>query len=145
LAQKLIPLDIVGKRTVSAVPPKNSLTRLPLRSLYFSQKPSLLVCTPFGSTLIEDSDDAFSLLGQVIQIAHGIIIVVKILMSGGNLSYEEIIEQDIFVPLNLSHSFFSVPSALSQYVVIPSDPTSAGLVGLDFSIFNAYELSRSKI
>jgi hypothetical protein len=66
-------------------------------------------------------------------------------MSGGNLSYEEIIKQDIFVPLNLSHSFFSVPSALNKYVVIPSDTTSAGLVDLDFSIFNACELSGSKV
>jgi hypothetical protein len=68
-------LDFVEKLTVSGVPLKYSSTRLPLKSLYFSHKPSLLVCTSFGSALIEDSDDAFSLLGQVIEIAHGISII----------------------------------------------------------------------
>jgi CubicO group peptidase (beta-lactamase class C family) len=59
------------------------------------------------------------------------------LISGGNFSYEEIIERDIFTPLNLSHSFYSVPPGLSQYVVVPNDTLSTALVDVDFDIFNA--------
>jgi len=56
------------------------------------------------------------------------------------LSFEEIIERDIFTPLNLSHSFFSVPYALSQYAVVPNDTLTATLVDVDFNIFNGLAL-----
>ena len=55
---------------------------------------------------------------------------------GRNRTYEQIIEQDIFAPLNMTRSFFVVPPALFQDIVVPNNSISALSVGIDFGVFN---------
>lgn len=60
------------------------------------------------------------------------------LITGRNRTYEQIIEQDIFAPLNMTQSFFVVPPALAPDIVVPNNALSAYSVEIDFGVFNPY-------
>jgi CubicO group peptidase (beta-lactamase class C family) len=68
----------------------------------------------------------------------------KLLTTEQNKTYAQIIQQDIFGPLDMGRSVYTLPAQLKSDVVIPNDTISAFSVDIDFAVFNGYTSVRMK-
>jgi CubicO group peptidase (beta-lactamase class C family) len=61
--------------------------------------------------------------------------------EGHGLTFEQIIERDIFGPLDMTHSFYD-PSSMKESIVVPKNESRQDIISVDYdvNIFNAYAL-----
>lgn len=88
-----------------------------------------------------DSNDAYTLLGLIIEIIDGIPCVEIKVTEGQGLTFEKIIERDIFGPLDMTHSFYD-PSSMKEWIVVPKNESRQDIISVDYDVnlFNAYTL-----
>ena len=111
----------------------------------FHRQHSLLVLS-LNIFVNVDTNDGLSLLGQVIERVHGIRTPKKWLMAGQNWTFEQIIQNNILIPLNMSRSCYSVPSALKSDVVVPNNSISALSVDLDLlSLMRMFKVNETNV
>lgn len=94
-----------------------------------------------SSSANEDSNDAFSLLGQIIVKAHGSKLLFAPEYQERYWTFEDIIEDDIIAPMGLTHTFFFPPTDLREYIVVSNTrPGDSAVVDLDLAFMNPYAM-----
>ena len=61
-------------------------------------------------------------------------------LKGDRSTFEEIVQDDIFTPLGLNHTFFVPPKDLKEYIVVPLKPLgdTLDIVDVDLALMNPY-------